>query len=94
MYALQFPFILTARAHNCSEPIDTINRLQAFERAGADVPFALGIPDFDAVRKVCASISKPFNFMAGIKGKSFPVADLAEAGVLRISLQHHCIVRQ
>jgi 2-methylisocitrate lyase-like PEP mutase family enzyme len=38
------------------------------------------------VRKVCESLSKPFNFMAGIKGKSFSVAELQAAGVKRISL--------
>jgi 2-methylisocitrate lyase-like PEP mutase family enzyme len=35
---------------------------------------------------VCSATSKPFNFMAGIKGKSFPVSELAAAGVKRISL--------
>jgi len=38
------------------------------------------------VKKVCASLSKPFNFMVGIKGKSFTVAELEAAGVRRISL--------
>jgi 2-methylisocitrate lyase-like PEP mutase family enzyme len=38
------------------------------------------------VRKVCASVSKPVNFMVGIKAKSFSVADLEKAGVRRISL--------
>jgi 2-methylisocitrate lyase-like PEP mutase family enzyme len=38
------------------------------------------------VREVCQSLAKPFNFMAGIKGKSFSVAELTEAGVKRISL--------
>jgi 2-methylisocitrate lyase-like PEP mutase family enzyme len=47
---------------------------------------APGLPDLDAVRAVCAAVSKPVNFMAGIKGKSFTVAGLAEAGVKRISL--------
>jgi len=47
---------------------------------------APGLPDLDAVRAVCAALSKPFNFMAGIKGKSFTVATLAEAGVKRVSL--------
>jgi len=47
---------------------------------------ASGLPDLDAVSAVCAALSKPFNFMAGIKGKSFTVAELAEAGVRRISL--------
>jgi 2-methylisocitrate lyase-like PEP mutase family enzyme len=87
---LPFPFMLTARAHNFLFPEpsldETIRRLQAFEKAGADVLFAPGLPDLDSVRTVCTSISKPFNFMVGIKGKSFSVAELAAAGVRRISL--------
>jgi 2-methylisocitrate lyase-like PEP mutase family enzyme len=35
---------------------------------------------------VCASLQKPFNFMVGIPGKSFSVAELEAAGVRRISL--------
>jgi 2-methylisocitrate lyase-like PEP mutase family enzyme len=88
--ALAFPFVLTARAHNLlfANPRldDTIKRLQAFERAGADVLFAPGLPDLHAVRTVCTALSKPVNFMVGIKGKSFSVAELAAAGVKRISL--------
>jgi len=88
--ALPFRFILTARAENYlrGNPSldDTIRRLQAFEQAGADVLFAPGLPDLAAVRAVCAAVSKPVNFMAGIKGKSFTVADLTAAGVKRISL--------
>ena len=87
---LQFPFMLTARAHNLlyASPSldDTINRLQAFEKAGADVLFAPGLPDLAAVGRVCAEVSKPVNFMVGIKGKSFSVGELAAAGVRRISL--------
>ncbi len=88
--ALGFPFVLTARAHNlmyANPNLDeTIKRLQAFEQAGADVLFAPGIPDLHAVRAICTALSKPVNFMVGIKGKSFPVAELAAAGVKRISL--------
>src|SRR5215467_12351882 len=88
--ALPFPFMLTARAHNLLYPApsleETIGRLQAYEKAGADVLFAPALPDIASVRAVCAAVSKPFNFMAGIKGKSFAVADLAAAGVRRISL--------
>ena len=84
------PFMLTARAENFirgnPDLDDTIRRLQAFEAAGADVLMAPGLPDLAAVRTVCSALSKPFNFMAGIKGKSFSVAELAEAGVKRISL--------
>ena len=88
--ALPFAFTLTARAENFlrgkPDLQDTIRRLQAFEKAGADVLMAPGLPDLAAVRAVCAALSKPVNFMAGIKGKSFSVAELQAAGVRRISL--------
>ena len=88
--ALAVPFTLTARAENFlrgkPDLDDTIRRLQAFEKAGADVLFAPGLPDLDAVRAVCAAVRKPVNFMVGIKGKSFSVAELEAAGVRRISL--------
>ena len=88
--ALPFAFTLTARSENFlrGNPNldDTIKRLQAFEKAGADVLMAPGLPDLAAVRTVCASLSKPFNFMVGIKGKSFSAAELEAAGVRRISL--------
>lgn len=89
-HALPFPFVLTARAHNflyANPSLDaTIRRLQAFEKAGADVLFAPGLPDLAAVAEVCIAVSRPVNFMAGIKGKSFSVPELAAAGVRRISL--------
>jgi 2-methylisocitrate lyase-like PEP mutase family enzyme len=88
--ALGFPFTLTARAENFlrgnPDLDDTITRLQAFEKAGADVLFAPGLPDLASVRAVCSAVGKPVNFMVGIKGKSFSVAELAAAGVKRISL--------
>jgi 2-methylisocitrate lyase-like PEP mutase family enzyme len=88
--ALPFPFTLTARSENFlrGNPSldDTITRLQAFEKVGADVLMAPGLPDLAAVRAVCATVSKPVNFMVGIKGKSFTVAELTAAGVKRISL--------
>jgi 2-methylisocitrate lyase-like PEP mutase family enzyme len=87
---LPFPFTLTARAenflHGKPDLDDTIRRLQEFERVGADVLFAPGLPDLDVVRTVCTSVSKPVNFMVGIRGKSFTVAELEAAGVKRISL--------
>lgn len=87
---LAFPFTLTARTenflHGRPDLDDTIRRLQAFEKAGADVLFAPGLPSLDAVRTVCASVGKPVNFMVAIPGKSFSVAELAAAGVRRISL--------
>jgi 2-methylisocitrate lyase-like PEP mutase family enzyme len=89
-HSLPFPFLLTARAHHllfdAASLDETIRRLQAFEKAGADVLFAPGLPDLDAVRAVCGAVSKPVNFMVGIKGKSFSVRELADCGVRRISL--------
>lgn len=88
--AMSFPFTLTARAEGFlrgnPDLDDVIRRLQSFEAAGADVLMAPGLPDLAAVRAVCSALSKPFNFMAGLKGKSFSVAELRDAGVKRISL--------
>jgi 2-methylisocitrate lyase-like PEP mutase family enzyme len=88
--ALPFPFTLTIRTHNllfANATLDeTLRRLQAFEKAGADVLFAPGLPDLAAVRTVCSALKKPFNFMVGIPGKSFSVSELTAAGVRRISL--------
>ncbi len=88
--ALPFPFTLTGRTENFlrgrPDLDDTIKRLKAYEAAGADALMAPGLPDLDAVRAVCAAVGKPFNFMVGIKGRSFTVAALATAGVKRISL--------
>jgi 2-methylisocitrate lyase-like PEP mutase family enzyme len=50
------------------------------------VLMAPGLPDIASVREVCSAVSRPVNFMAGIRGKSFSVAELEAAGVRRISL--------
>jgi 2-methylisocitrate lyase-like PEP mutase family enzyme len=88
--AAPFPFVLTARAenflHGRADLADTVRRLQAFERAGADVLFAPGLPDLEAVRTVCAALRGPVNFMVGMPGQSFSLAELAAVGVKRVSL--------
>ena len=88
-----FPFALTARAEGFlrgnPDLDDVIRRLQSFrEAAGADVLMGPGLPDLAAVRTVCSALSKPFNFMAGIRGKSFSVPELGAAGVKRIQPGH------
>lgn len=87
---LGFPFTLTARAdgllHGHADLDDAIRRLQAYEKAGADVLMAPGLPDLAAVKTVCSAITRPFNFMAGIPGISFSVGELEAAGVRRFSL--------
>lgn len=87
--SLPFKFTLTARAENFvrgkPDLDDAIKRLQAYEQAGTDVLFAPALPDLAAVRAVCSAVSKPVNFMVGIRGKSFAMAELVAAGVKRIS---------
>lgn len=89
--ALPFPFTLTARSenylHGSPDLNDTIRRLQAFAEAGADVLFAPGLPSLEAIKTVCDALApRPVNVLVGIKGRAFSVADLAAAGVRRISL--------
>jgi 2-methylisocitrate lyase-like PEP mutase family enzyme len=85
--ALKHDFVFTARAENFlwnrPDLDDTIKRLQAFESAGADVLYAPGLTDIEAVRILCSSVSKPVNVLV-VPG--FTVANLAEAGAKRISL--------
>jgi len=83
-------FVLTARSENFARGVkdlgDTIERLQAYESAGAHVLFPVGLPDLAAYRMLCAVVSKPVNGIAGIKGRPFTVEQLGAAGVKRISL--------
>jgi 2-methylisocitrate lyase-like PEP mutase family enzyme len=83
---LDFPFTLTARAenflHGRADLDDTIRRLQAFEKAGADVLFAPGLPHVEAVGQVCASLRRPVNAIANA---AFTLKQLADAGVKRVS---------
>jgi 2-methylisocitrate lyase-like PEP mutase family enzyme len=82
-----FPFTLTARAENHirgnPDLEDTIARLQAYERAGADVLYAPGLRSGDDIRAVCDAVSKPVNVLAG---PGLTVAEIAEAGGTRISV--------
>lgn len=82
-------FVLTARAegflHGEKDLAAIIRRLNAFEKAGADVLFAPGLPTLDAVREVCASVGKPVNVMISPRFTAATVEDLAKAGVARIS---------
>jgi 2-methylisocitrate lyase-like PEP mutase family enzyme len=87
---LPVPFVLTARAenflHGRPDLEDTIRRLQAFEKAGAEVLYAPGLTTLEQIRTVCGSVSKPVNVVMGLVGGGFSVQQLAEAGVKRISL--------
>jgi 2-methylisocitrate lyase-like PEP mutase family enzyme len=85
--ALPFPFALVGRSenflHGVNDLDDTIRRLQAYEAAGAEVLFAPGLPSLEALRTVCASLTKPLSV---VMSANFTVAQLAEAGVRWISV--------
>jgi 2-methylisocitrate lyase-like PEP mutase family enzyme len=83
-------FTLTARAenflHGQPDLKDTIARLQAFEKAGADVLYAPGLPSLEAIREVCSAVTRPVNVVAGLSGPGFSLKQLADAGVKRVSV--------
>ncbi|HEY6636604.1 MAG TPA: isocitrate lyase/phosphoenolpyruvate mutase family protein [Solirubrobacterales bacterium] len=84
-----FPFTLTARAENHlrgnPDLNDTIARLQAFERAGADVLYAPALVTAEEIKSVADAVSKPINVLAfGRLGLS--LGELAEAGAQRVSV--------
>jgi len=88
--ALPVPFTLTARAENFAagraDLDDTIRRLQAFEAAGADVLYAPGLRDLATIRAVVSAVKKPVNVVVTHADPSLSVAQLADAGVKRISV--------
>ncbi len=88
--ALSTPFMLTARAenylHGRRDLDDTIRRLRAFEAAGADVLYAPGLRDLASIRTVTAAVGKPVNVVMSAADPSITVAQLALAGVKRISV--------
>ena len=88
--SLPVPFMLTARAENLLhgrlDLDDTIRRLQAFEKAGADVLYAPGVRDLATIRTVVSSVGKPLNVVMSAADPALTAAQLAEAGVKRISV--------
>ena len=88
--ALKNDFVVTARCANFlwgrSDLADTIKRLQVFEEAGADVLYAPGLHDLATIRTLCHSVTKPVNVVMGMLGATFDLAQLAEAGVKRVSV--------
>ena len=85
--ALGFPFTLTARAENHirgnPDLDDTIARLQAYERAGADVLYAPGLRDVKEIRAVSEATSKPINVLAH---PALSMSEIVDAGGQRISV--------
>jgi 2-methylisocitrate lyase-like PEP mutase family enzyme len=85
--ALDFPFTFTARAENFirgnPDLDDTIARLQAYERAGADVLYAPGLSSAEQIRAVREATAKPLNVLAR---PNLTLDEIASAGGQRISV--------
>jgi 2-methylisocitrate lyase-like PEP mutase family enzyme len=80
--------VLTARCenhiHGRDDLDDTIRRVQAYERAGADVLFTPGVNEPADVRAVLEATSRPLNVL--VLPGSPSVGELAALGVSRISV--------
>lgn len=87
--SLQAPMLLTARAENLLRGVDnlddTLQRLQAFQRAGADVLYAPGVNSLIDLRSLTSELDRPFNVLASFfRGVS--IEDFSNAGATRVSL--------
>ena len=80
--------VLTARAenhiHGRDDLDDTIQRLSAYQEAGADVLFAPGVTTADAIARVLEATDLPLSVLPG--PSSPPISELAELGVARVSV--------
>jgi 2-methylisocitrate lyase-like PEP mutase family enzyme len=85
--ALEFPFTFTARAENHirgnPDLDDTIARLRAYERVGADVLFAPGLRTLEEIQTVCDALAKPVNVLAR---PDLRLSEVAAAGAQRVSV--------
>ena len=88
--SLPVPFTFVARAEGFGrgkESLDdTIKRLQAFEKAGADVLYAPHLKDLATMKLVLSAITKPLNVVMSAADPSITVAEMEAAGVRRISV--------
>ncbi|HEX8028796.1 MAG TPA: isocitrate lyase/phosphoenolpyruvate mutase family protein [Vicinamibacterales bacterium] len=88
--ALPFTFTLTARAenflHGRENLDDTIQRLQAYVEAGADVVYAPGLRTKEDIAAVVKAVSRPVNALMGLQGVVLTLAELSELGVKRVSV--------
>lgn len=88
--SLPFDFVLTARAENYlvgrRDLKDTIQRLQAYQEAGADVLYAPGLTSREDIAAVVGSVDRPVNVVMGLQGVQLSLAELSEIGVKRVSV--------
>ncbi len=82
--------MLTARAENylAGKPDlkDTIERLQLYQEAGANVLYAPGLTTREEIASLLSSVDRPVNVLMGMKGIGLTLDDLSAMGVKRISV--------
>jgi len=87
---LPFPFTLTARCENFlvgrPDLKDTIERLQMYQEAGAEVLYAPGLTTAEQIAAVVSAVDRPVNVLMALKGVELSVAELSAIGVKRISV--------
>ena len=88
--SLPVPFTFVARTENLirgrPDMDDTIKRLQAFEKAGADVLYAPGLRDLASMKLVASAVSKPINVVMSAGDPALTAAEMEAVGVKRISV--------
>ena len=86
-HGLSFPFMLTARSENYirqnPDLDDTIERLRAYEEAGADVLYAPGLATVEEIRAVCDAVSRPVNVL---ERPHLSFDEIVGAGAQRVSV--------
>lgn len=82
------PVLLTARAENLIRGVDdrdeTLQRLQAYSEAGADVLYAPGLVEMEHVKEFADATDKPLNVLAPFV-RNATMEQFNVAGVCRIS---------
>src|SRR3954451_5712801 len=85
-----YEFMLTARCENFlvgrSDLKDTIERLQLYQEAGAQVLYAPGLRTKDDIATVVNSVDRPLNVLMGLQGVHLNLAELSSLGVKRVSV--------
>ncbi|MCZ6588116.1 MAG: isocitrate lyase/phosphoenolpyruvate mutase family protein [Alphaproteobacteria bacterium] len=65
---------------------DTIQRLQAYQDAGADILYAPGLTSMADIATVVREVDRPLNVVMGLKGPQASLSELADIGVKRVSV--------
>ncbi len=88
--SLSLPFTLTARCENYlvgrPDLKNTIERLQAYQEAGADVLYAPGLTSKEEIKSLVESVDRPVNVLMALPGVSLNLTQLSEIGVKRVSV--------